>query len=209
LFDVAWLAVLTLIGIVILTSVGKNEFMSLTRTFPILMGFIKFFVLATMGELLARRIVSGSWRITGIFLLERAFVWGMLGVLFAFVFPIYSAGVDSLISLHFLPNIFPAFWKSFFINILFAFPMMTFHRITDTLIDRRKLFRKWPFLDVWKSIDWDNMWKMVAPTVIWFWIPAHTITFSLLPEFRIIMAAGLSICLGVILAFAKQRAKRV
>ncbi len=207
--DLSWVAVLVFIGLVILTSLGNQEFMMLTRSYPILMGFVKFFILATMGELLARRIVGGNWVFTGIFLLERAFVWGVLGILFAFVFPIYSAGVDALISQGLLPNIFPAFWKSFWINMLFAFPMMVFHRITDTMIDKRTLFKKWPFLEVWKGIDWDNMWKMVAPTVIWFWIPAHTITFSLPAEFRIVMAAGLSICLGVILAFAKQRSKRI
>jgi hypothetical protein len=49
---------------------------------------------------------------------------------------------------------------------------------------------------------------VVAPTILWFWIPAHTITFCLPAEFRIIMAAGLSVCLGAILAFAKAKAKR-
>lgn len=217
LFDMLWIAVLACVAILILTDVGKNEFMSLTRTYPILMGFVKFFILATMGELLARRIASGFWSLKKVFILERAFVWGMLGVLFTFVFVIYSAGVDALIEKHLLPvfsiepliNISAAFWKSFWINILFAFPMMVFHRITDTLIDQRRLFKKWPFINVWKGIDWDNMWKMVAPTVIWFWIPAHTITFYLPSEFRIIMAAGLSICLGLILSFSKQRAKIV
>jgi len=193
------------------------SFISLTNTYPIIMGFIKFFILATLGDVFARRIVTGSWKIKKMFLLERAFIWGMLGVLFTFVFPIFSAGVDALISKKLLPvfmteplmGISTAFWKSFWINMLFAFPMMTFHRITDTLIDQRRLFKKWPFLKTWKNIDWDNMWKVVAPTVIWFWIPAHTITFYLPSEFRIIMAAGLSMCLGAILSYSKLKAKRV
>lgn len=192
-------------------------FITLTNTYPIIMGFIKFFLLATLGDLIARRIVSGSWTSKKMFLLERAFVWGMLGVLFTFIFPIFSAGVDALISKNLLPvfvtepfgSISTAFWKSFWINMIFAFPMMVFHRITDTLIDQRKLFKKWPFLKIWKGIDWDNMWKVVAPTILWFWIPAHTVTFYLPPEFRIIMAAALSTCLGAILSFSKLKAKRV
>ena len=194
-----------------------SSFILLTTTYPIIMGFIKFFLLATLGDVVARRIVSGRWKFKGVHLLERAFVWGMLGILFTFVFPIYSAGVDALVSKNLLPifatepftGISIAFWKSFWINMLFAFPMMVFHRITDTLIDQRKLFKKWPFLKIWKGIDWDNMWNVVAPTVIWFWIPAHTITFYLPPEFRIIMAAGLSLCLGAILSFSKLKAKKV
>jgi len=188
-------------------------FIMLTNAYPILMGFVKFFILATFGDVLARRIVSGSWTLKNMHILERAFVWGMLGILFTFVFPIYSAGVDALVLKGMLPvfsggvlrGIAVAFWKSFWINMLFALPMMIFHRITDTLIDRRGLFKRWSFLNVWKNIDWDNIWKFVAPTVIWFWIPAHTVTFYLPPEFRIMMAALLSICLGAILSFAKLR----
>lgn len=192
-------------------------FIALTTSYPIIMGFIKFFILATLGDVIARRIVSGSWKLKNMHLLERAFIWGMLGILFTFIFPIFSAGVDALILKKLLPifvtepfaSISTAFWKSLWINIIFAFPMMVFHRITDTLIDQRKLFTKWPFLKIWKNIDWDNMWNFVAPTVIWFWIPAHTITFYLPPEFRIIMAAGLSLCLGAILSFSKLKAKRI
>jgi hypothetical protein len=51
------------------------------------------------------------------------------------------------------------------------------------------------------------MWKIVGFSLLWFWIPAQTVTFSLPPEFRILIAALLSICLGVILALARIRSK--
>jgi hypothetical protein len=132
------------------------------------------------------------------------------------VFPIYSEGVDFLIGRRMLPAfsepglfmLSSAFWKSFCMNLLFAFPMMVSHRITDTLIDRKMLFSRWPFMEVWNSVDWKNMWSLVAPSIIWFWIPAHTITFCLPSQYRIVMAAGLSICLGAILAFAKIMSRR-
>lgn len=215
-YDIFWLVFFSAILIFLIDIRGREVFVLLTLRHPIIMGFIKFAILATMGELLIKRIILGIWVFKGTYWYERSFMWGMLGILFTFVFPIYSAGVDSLVSKGLLPVlgsetgylISTAFWKSAWMNILFAFPMMTFHRITDTLIDQRQLFSKWPFLNVWKGIDWDNMWKVVAPTILWFWIPAHTITFCLPAEFRIIMAAGLSICLGAILAFAKSKAKR-
>jgi hypothetical protein len=45
-------------------------------------------------------------------------------------------------------------------------------------------------------------------TIPLFWIPAHTITFSLPPEYRVLMASFLSIALGGILAFAKRRSPK-
>ena len=42
-------------------------------------------------------------------------------------------------------------------------------------------------------------------TIPLFWIPAHTFTFLLPPELRILFAAFLSVALGAILAFAKRR----
>jgi hypothetical protein len=41
-------------------------------------------------------------------------------------------------------------------------------------------------------------------TIPIFWIPAHTITFLLPSEYRVLSAAFLSIALGTILAFAKK-----
>ena len=214
-YDVTWILLLSVILIFLLNDEGRAAFISLTSNNPVLMGFIKFAILATMGELLVRRITKGDWVFKGTRLYQRAFIWGFLGILFTYVFPIYSSGIDFLVSKKMLPVfesgylsvISIAFWKSTWMNMLFAFPMMTFHRITDTLIDKKRLFSKWPFLEIWNGIDWNNMWKIVAPTVLWFWIPAHTVTFCLPSEFRIITAAGLSICLGAILAFAKSKAK--
>lgn len=188
-------------------------FVTLTNSHPILMGFIKFFILATFGELLGRKIATKKWQLSGIAIEQRALIWGLFGVSFSFVFPIFSFGVDGLIRIGLLPifsdGIFQtlsvSFWKSFWINLIFAFPFMTLHRITDTLIDQRGLFKRWPFLKIWKALDWDSMWKGVAPTILWFWLPAHTITFSLPNEFRILVAALLGVILGVILSILKQK----
>jgi hypothetical protein len=194
---------------------SRAVFIRLTVAYPILMGFVKFSVLATMGDMLVKRIVLKKWIIKGAAWHQRALVWGCLGIVLTYVFPIYSEGVNFLIYQGMLPvfsnewmdMVSSAFWKSFFMNVLFAFPMMVSHRITDTLIDKKMLFSRWPFMELWTSVNWKNMWGFVAPSIVWFWIPAHTITFCLPPEYRIIMAAGLSICLGAILAFAKMKSK--
>jgi hypothetical protein len=59
--------------------------------------------------------------------------------------------------------------------------------------------------EVIKRIDWDGFVSFVImKTIPIFWIPAHTITFLLPPEYRVLSAAFLSIALGAILAFAKK-----
>jgi len=41
---------------------------------------------------------------------------------------------------------------------------------------------------------------VLLKTIPFFWIPAHTLTFLLPKEYRIVIAAFLSVVLGVILA---------
>ncbi|MBU1220664.1 hypothetical protein KKF34_16395 [Myxococcota bacterium] len=204
--------ILILAGIAFTLSFGptRDKFVSLTRSFPFLLGFIKIALLGTMGELLSGRIVTGNWKFSGIRLHQRVLVWGFLGILFTVVFPIFSIGTTGLVMSGLLPgkghNLAVAFWSSFFMNMIFAFPMMVFHRITDTLIDRGQLFTPWPLVEVYTGIDWKNMFHIAGFSCIWFWIPAHTFTFMLPPEFRVVSAAFLSLALGLILGYGKRKA---
>ena len=51
-----------------------------------------------------------------------------------------------------------------------------------------------------KSVNWDVMWRLVLfRTVLFFWIPVHTITFLLPEAFRVLFAALLGAVLGLIL----------
>ena len=60
--------------------------------------------------------------------------------------------------------------------------------------------------DVIARIDWQGLVSFVIfKTIPFFWIPAHTITFLLPPEYRVLMAAYLSVALGAILAYGKRR----
>jgi hypothetical protein len=208
LIAVVWLALLAAVVAILGLDFSRELFVEATRAHPYVMGFVKIALLGTMGELLGGRIVTGRFRLSGIRLHQRALVWGFLGIVFTVVFPVFSFGVEGALRVGLLPGhghvLAHAFWKSFFMNLIFAFPMMVFHRITDTLIERDELFTVWPLVDVFTSIDWKNMFRVVGLACLWFWIPAHTGTFMLPPEFRVISAALLAVVLGFILGLAKR-----
>jgi hypothetical protein len=83
-----------------------------------------------------------------------------------------------------------AFAVSVFTNILFGPQMMAFHRLEDNLILGNNGFQG--ITKAW--------W-----TLVWFWIPAHTITFMLPPNFQIGLAAAWSLVLGLIMGFSKKK----
>lgn len=178
--------------------------------YPYLIGFAKFFVLATAGELLARRIASGSW-VKPAGLLARAVIWGFLGMTIVLVFDVFAGGVASSLKRGMLPGgdsrLAFAFFVSTIMNLTFAPAMMLFHRVTDTFIDLRHARPgiRLGLDDVLAAIDWRGFVSFVlVKTIPLFWIPAHTVTFLLPPEYRVLAAALLSVALGAILAFAKR-----
>ncbi|MBN1150342.1 hypothetical protein JXA84_03860 [candidate division WOR-3 bacterium] len=206
--SIIWMLILAMVVAVLAFPGSREEFVELTKNYPYFMGALKFGLLGTMGELLSWKIVSGKWRLKNIRLWQRILVWAFLGVVFVAVFPLFSFGVEGLLQTGLLGGkgikLLTAFWKSFFMQAIFAFPFMVFHRITDTLIDRGELFTKWKIVEVYEKIDWENMFKIVGAAIIWFWLPVHTLNFLLPPEFRLITAALLAIVLGAILGIAKR-----
>ena len=208
--DFFWLFSLTVFVAILITPVTHKMFVKFTTEHAYMGGFIKFFILATMGELLAIRIVTSDWNIPK-GLLCRAFVWGLLGMAIVLIFSVFTAGITSALANGFLPGgnskFAFAFFVSFIMNLSFAPTMMAFHRITDTFIDLKYENKKGKVTlsEVIKRIDWDGFVSFVImKTIPIFWIPAHTITFLLPPEYRVLSAAFLSIALGAILAFAKK-----
>ncbi len=212
IITLVWLLLLAAVLAMLGVPQSREVFVSLTRAHPYLMGMAKFALLGTMGELLSWKVVTGRWRLSGVRLWQRVLVWAFIGILLTIAFPLFSAGVEGLLEQGMLPGKgvkwLTAFWKSFFLQAVFAFPFMVFHRITDTLIEQGRLFAKWPFIEVYKNIDWDNMFRIVGWAIVWFWLPVHTINFMLPAEFRVIVAAILAIVLGLILGIAKRRAAK-
>lgn len=211
-YDLLWLLGIAVVFLILLLPASHAVFMAATAVHPYLMGFVKFSILATMGELLALRIVNREWRAPkGI--LYRALVWGFLGMVFVLVFDLYAGGVTGSMKkgllFSFGGNLGFAFFTSALMNVLFGPTFMAFHRIMDTYIDlgEGKLSKilKVKLSEVVQTIDWYGFVNFVVlKTIPFFWIPAHTLTFLLPAEYRVLAAAFLSIALGGILAFAKR-----
>lgn len=187
----------------------------------LIMSFIKFSLLATLGEVIGLRIKTGGYHLKGFGLLPRALVWGFLGTTIYMAFAIFASGTpvllekmgfeDASLILHSQLS-----WKklavSFSIatalNLFYAPVMMTFHKITDIHIlesggTLRGFFSPMDFARIFREINWDVQWNFVFKrTIPLFWIPAQTITFLLPEEYRVLFAAFLGIVLGVLLAIA-------
>lgn len=195
-----------------------TTFEMLTREYPYLMGFVKVGLLATFGELLAVRIARGKWALP-VGLWMKAVIWGFLGMSFALMFPVFGGGVAAASAAGLLPQagglwgkVLGALLISTLMNICFAPVMMGFHRITDTFIDlangRFGGLRQVRLRAVVGHIDWYGFVSFVVlRTIPLFWIPAHTITFLLPAEYRVLFSALLSVALGAILSMARPRAK--
>lgn len=215
--DLAWISIILAIILILIIDESRAQFVYLTENYRYLMGFIKTAVLATMGELLARRTMTGKYRgIVGI--IYKFIIWGVLGLGFVLIFKIFASGVIYVQELYLLPSLsqdlfigrlLRAFLTSLIMNLIFAPTFMIFHRITDTYIELgkgklRNIF-KINLDDVISQIDWHKFFKfVVVKTIPFFWIPAHTITFLLPAQYQVLMAASLSIALGIILSIAKK-----
>ncbi|QEK11339.1 hypothetical protein FQB35_02555 [Crassaminicella thermophila] len=215
--DILWLLCLGLVIAILVIPTTHEAFVHLTKVHPYIMSFFKVAILATMGEFLAIRILSGKFiKPVGVF--WRFVIWGFLGMSFALVFPIFDGGVRTAIKIGLIPSFKGSkihtfatpFFTSAAMNLIFAPTMMGLHRITDTYIElchgKLSNLKKVCLEDVIDHIDWKGLVGFVyLKTIPFFWIPAHTITFLLPSEYRVLMASFLSIALGGILAFAKKK----
>ncbi|MCK5067780.1 MAG: Mpv17/PMP22 family protein [Bacteroidales bacterium] len=187
----------------------------------VVMSFIKFSILATLGEVIGLRIKTGRYHQQGFGLIPRAIVWGFLGVTIYMAFAIFAAGTPVFLEKVGLEDagsilhsdlswrkVLVSFSISTALNLFYAPVMMTFHKITDIHILKndgtlRGFLKPIHFVRIFQEINWDVQWNFVFKrTIPLFWIPAQTITFLLPEEFRVLFAAFLGIVLGVLLAIA-------
>lgn len=163
---------------------------------PLFSAFVQFALLGTLGEWLPfvwrrRRLAlpCAWWRF-----IWKIPAWGLLGVLIKYGFVGMRGFLSGLVEHSLLPAVCAAglgqaFALSVLTNLFFGPQMMAFHRLEDNLI-----------LGEWRFDGLTTAWK----SLIWFWIPAHTITFALPREFQIGLAAAWSIVLGFILGFTTR-----
>lgn len=190
-----------------------------------IMAFLKFGILATLGEMLGCRISTGNYTTPTFGALPRMVVWGLLGMAISMAMTVFSAGIPAFITAMGGEELVEAFkadgfsWGklivafsiSVMMNTFFAPVFMTFHKITDTHIAEnggsiKALFRPIAMRRHMVELNWDRQWSFIfKKTIPLFWYPAHTITFMLPGELRVLFAALLGVALGVILAIGARK----
>ena len=205
---------------------------SVNGDLPYLMSFVKFFILASLGEILGLRIRKGGYPLQGFGILPRAIVWGFLGLSIKMAFVIFAEGTPAMLASMgvqfptsdpaeildrpFFTNfswlqLLTAFSVGTLFNLFFAPVFMIVHKITDTHIIQtggtlRGFFSPVAVREIMASINWRVQWDFVFKrTIPLFWIPAQTLNFLLPAEYRVLVAAIYSIILGVILAIAAHK----
>lgn len=165
---------------------------------PYLSAALQFAILGSLGEVVAAsaRQRRASLPCTPLQLLWKALAWALLGLVIKYGFIGMKGFTQALLDKGLLPaflghGVGKAFAVSTLTNVFFGPQMMAFHRIEDNLILGQKGFS-----------GLEKAWW----TLLWFWIPAHTVTFSLPVEYQIGLAAFWGLVLGVILGLSKPKA---
>ncbi len=164
---------------------------------PVFSAAVQFAILGTFGELLSQVIRNKTFalRCTLLQLIGKILAWGLLGIVIKYGFAGMKGFVNALVENNLLPfacssGLARAFAVSVFTNLLFGPQMMAFHRLEENLIMRR-----------WNWHGLQTAWL----TLLWFWIPAHTLTFSLPKDYQIGLAALWSVVLGIIMGLTNPR----
>jgi hypothetical protein len=176
-----------------------NYYIDFVTTYPLISAMIQFALLGTFGDTIAfwfrRGKVFSPYTVKTFF--YKIVEWGFLGLLIKYAFAGFKGFIDALIAGNYLPaldGIGKAFATSVAINLQFGILLVLLHRWLDNLI-------------AGEGNNWKNIEKSLF-SLIWFWIPAHTITFSLPKDFQIGLAALWSVALGFILGFYSRKAVR-
>lgn len=166
------------------------------RAHPLASAMVQFAVLGPLGEFLAAWMGSrkNGFPFTFFEFLLKLPAWALLGLVIKYGFTGMKGFTHGLLDAHFLPSGLAsglgwAFTLSVLTNLMFGPLMIAIHRLEDNLILHQSGFagiqRAW--------------W-----TLLYFWVPAHTITFCLPAEYQIGLAALWGMVLGLILGLAKR-----
>jgi hypothetical protein len=177
--------------------IGMESYIAWVTQNPLLSAAAQFGLLGTLGEIVAfslrskRPALPGSWWQ----IIAKVAAWGLLGIVIKYGFTGMKGFTHALLDHQLLPawcesGFGWAFSVSVLTNLLFGPQMMFFHRLEDNLI-------AWK----WNTAGLTTAWK----TLLWFWIPAHTVTFMLPSEYQIGLAAIWSLVLGLILGLSTKR----
>ncbi len=206
-YDIMFGALLFLVATLLIIPTTHHAFFGFTSEHYLFGGFIKFFLFASLGDVLSMRIRYRRYRVPGLF--RKMFIWGVIGIFVVIVFRIFPAGVDALQREEVLPfegnMVMNALFISILMNLFFAPTMMLFHRITDQAIELEAETGGYDLNATLRTIDYPAFIRMLMKTIPFFWIPAHTVTFLLSPMYRAFFASLLGVMLGLFLNLYKKR----
>jgi hypothetical protein len=184
-----------------------NAYVNLVSKFPLIAAFVQFAILGMVGEWVSAKIRGAKLGLTPPQVVSKMISWGVLGFFIKIAFVGFDGftmrvfylfkGTMTEANIHLLQKasfgfaLFFAFVKSVCTNLFFGPQMMLFHRWEDNLLLHRKGYQGCDF---------------AIKTLLWFWIPAHTITFSIPNhDVQVGLAAVWSVVLGLILGLALGR----
>ena len=213
------IAVFALFAAVLIIPATREVFEKLSANHPYIMGFIKFALLATSGELIAIKMASGKFGKPA-YLIARIVIWGLIGIWITYMMKIFFLGSGAMMAAGLLPGgnlaadtigykLIRAFATAATMNLTFGPTFMAVHKCSDTYLAlRAQNGRGVKLSEVIDAVDWKRFVSFtIFKTVPIFWIPAHTLTFLLPSEYQVMLAALLSVALGIILNLKKKTAK--
>lgn len=164
---------------------------------PILSAMIQFAILGTLGEIVSKWIIQKNFKYPFSLgkTLWKMLVWSTLAIGIKYAFKGFGGFLGYLIE----AGMWPAFQEGSFgyafslsalMNLQFGLTLVIVHRVLDNLAEEIK--------------NWKNMDKSMF-SLLWFWIPAHTVTFMMPDDLRIGLAALWSVALGLILGFYNRK----
>ena len=151
----------------------QTAYMKANAAHPYVMAFLKFAILATLGEVIGLRIKTGAYYELGFGVLPRAVVWGLLGMWIAVALKTFAAGtpyflqslgVEQAVEAMKGPlsgeKVLCAFVISVMMNTTFGPVFMTLHKVTDTHIlncggSLRALVTPIPIGKILSGLNWN------------------------------------------------------
>ena len=207
--DFIWGTLLLVWIILLVVPMFRDGFMGFTEAHPYMGGFLKFFILASMGDMLGIRILKGQWiKPKGMIL--KGVNWGILGMIITLVFTVYFQGTNAAMVAGRLPfegnKYVLAFFGSFIMNTTFGPMLYIYHKFGDLFIEAKMDGTK--DLSVKSLVDKVDWYSIVSfswlKTCLLIWVPLHTLVFLLPGEYRVLASAFLSVLLGIIIAISKK-----
>jgi len=174
-----------------------DTYITFVKTYPLISAMIQFAILGTLGDMIAKCLQKGQLFMpySLLTLLLKMLEWALLAICIKYAFVGFQGFVDVLEAHEMIPELGTfgrAFAVSVSMNLQFGLLLVILHRFLDNVVAGES--------------NWMNLDKGMK-SLVWFWIPAHTITFMLDKPYQIGLAALWSVVLGIILGYFNRQEK--